>query len=386
MIFLTLSVFPLCNTCCKLKPSSSCNHSNEERLLRKITCVTPELYEAISVGYKVTHIYEIWSFNKLDPHVNGGLFGRYIDEAVKGKTEASGYPPDVKTESEKERYITDFHKSTGIKLDQKNIIKNPGLRFLYKLMANSLWGKFAQRNRTSSTRFLKSYQELTLLFKEAGIKINDIIFTNTSALAKISVDEALGEISSCTNVPIAAFVTSYARLRLWRLINSLGTRVLYYDTDSVVFTQKKDEWAPKVGKNLGDLTDEIREFGEGAVAKSFISTGPKSYAIKVVLPDGQIKNIIKFKGISLNDTTSKLITFDTLRNLVRDRHSFSVPVRQFAPGKMGGVNLRNTQKTVNFTFDKRLIVNKTHFNTVPWGFKHPENLFDIDLDDSEPNE
>ena len=67
------------------------------------------------------------------------------------------------------------------------------------------------------------------------------------------------EISSCTNVPTAAFVTSYARLRLWRSINSLASRVLYYDTDSVDFTQKKDEWAPRVDKNLGNLiTDEIR--------------------------------------------------------------------------------------------------------------------------------
>ena len=67
------------------------------------------------------------------------------------------------------------------------------------------------------------------------------------------------EILSCTNVPTAAFVTSYARLRLWRSINSLASRVLYYDTDSVDFTQKKDEWAPRVDKNLGNLiTDEIR--------------------------------------------------------------------------------------------------------------------------------
>ena len=71
------------------------------------------------------------------------------------------------------------------------------------------------------------------------------------------------EISSCTNVPTAAFVTSYARLRLWRSINSLASRVLYYDTDSVDFAQKKDEWAPRV---------TLLQMRFGAVAKSFIPT------------------------------------------------------------------------------------------------------------------
>ena len=93
---------------------------------------------------------------------------------------ASGFPSDLITELEKENYINEFHKSTGIMLDQKNVIKNLGLWLLYKMMANSLWGKFAQRNRTSSIIFMKSYQEL-ILFKEVGVEIYDIIFTNTSA-------------------------------------------------------------------------------------------------------------------------------------------------------------------------------------------------------------
>ena len=74
-------------------------------------------------------------------------------------------------------------------------------------------------------------------------------------------------------------------------------------------------------------------------------------------------------------------------NLFRDKHCFSVPAgRLFELGKIGGVNLRNTQKTINFTSDKHLIANKTLYNTVPWGFKHPKNLFDIDLVDSEQHE
>ena len=38
-----------------------------------------------------------------------------------------------------------------------------------------------------------------------------------------------------TNVVIAAFVTCYARLKLLKLLTKLGKRVLYYDTNYVIF-------------------------------------------------------------------------------------------------------------------------------------------------------
>ena len=34
-----------------------------------------------------------------------------------------------------------------------------------------------------------------------------------------------------TNVTIAAFCTSWARLKLWSVMQKLGKRVLYHDTD-----------------------------------------------------------------------------------------------------------------------------------------------------------
>ena len=38
-----------------------------------------------------------------------------------------------------------------------------------------------------------------------------------------------------TNVVIAAFTTAHARLKLYSVLESLQTRVLYFDTDSVTF-------------------------------------------------------------------------------------------------------------------------------------------------------
>ena len=54
-------------------------------------------------------------------------------------------------------------------------------------------------------------------------------------------------------------------------------RVLYFDTDSIIFTQKNEEWAPPVGDFLGDLINELDAYGESSFINEFVSGGPKNY-------------------------------------------------------------------------------------------------------------
>ena len=43
------------------------------------------------------------------------------------------------------------------------------------------------------------------------------------------------------NIVIAAFTTAYARLKLYDLLDLLQERVLYYDTDSVIYVHGEGE-------------------------------------------------------------------------------------------------------------------------------------------------
>jgi len=69
------------------------------------------------------------------------------------------------------------------------------------------------------------------------------------------------------NVAVAVYVTTQARLKLqvYKYKKELGESVFYCDTDSVIYIQKGDE-TPKVktGDYLGNLTDELEEFGSGS--------------------------------------------------------------------------------------------------------------------------
>ncbi|KAL1246654.1 hypothetical protein QQF64_034431 [Cirrhinus molitorella] len=69
------------------------------------------------------------------------------------------------------------------------------------------------------------------------------------------------------------FTTAHARLELYNLMDKLN-RLLYSDTDSVIFVSRDGDWMPPLGDHLGELTDEI---GDDEYITEFCSSGPKSY-------------------------------------------------------------------------------------------------------------
>jgi hypothetical protein len=57
----------------------------------------------------------------------------------------------------------------------------------------------------------------------------------------------------------------------------------------------------ETGDYLGDLTDELEEFGSGSYIEEFVSDGPKNYAFTVFCPAAEKrKSKCKVKGITLN--------------------------------------------------------------------------------------
>jgi DNA polymerase elongation subunit (family B) len=77
-------------------------------------------------------------------------------------------------------------------------------------------------------------------------------------------------------VVIAAFTTTYACLKLYEVLDQLQERVLYYDTDSVIFVSKPGEPEPLLGPYLGQLTNKLKE----GYITTFILVGPKNYCYK----------------------------------------------------------------------------------------------------------
>ena len=169
-----------------------------------------------------------------------------------------------------------------------------------------------------------------------------------------------------TNVVIAAFTTAYARLKLYEVLDKLQDRVLYYDTDSVIFVSKSDEPEPPLGNYLGELTDELK----GDYITTFVSGGPKNYSYRT----SANKVETKIRGITLNCTARQSVNFDVIRALVylhakcnvKGQVSVDIPFKITRNTQTKNIETKRMKKDYRIVYDKRVIVED--YKTLPYGF------------------
>ena len=98
--------------------------------------------EAIKHNYRVEKIHEVWHFDQTEQYEKssrqGGLFTSYVNTFLKLKTEASGVPNHI---SDIDQFIQSYQDNEGIQLNKTNLIKNPGMRSVAKLMLNIVGSK-----------------------------------------------------------------------------------------------------------------------------------------------------------------------------------------------------------------------------------------------------
>ena len=109
-------------------------------------------------------------------------------------------------------------------------------------------------------------------------------------------------------VVIAASTTAYARLQLYDELDLLQERVLYYDTDSVIYLSQPGQPEPRLGNYIGNLTDELG----GKHITVFASGRPKNYGYKT--NGGKTK--VKVRSITLDCTAQQKLNFQSMCELV----------------------------------------------------------------------
>ena len=389
-------VFPLCRSCAENERQESCKCSDEDRCLIASWC-TPEFIKAVECGYVILNIYEVYHWDETSQFNRekgeSGLFAEYINMFLKLKQEASGWPESVKTEDDKVRYLTDYKQKEGIELERNNIKKNPAMRSIAKLIMNSFWGKMGENMRKNKTAFFHESEadKFFQCISNPSKTIKDFYIISDDMIQLTWMDtENLVKEDYQTNIFIAAFTTCWARLKLYSVLEMLGERVLYFDTDSVIFVSAPDDIDPETGPFLGDLTNELKKPGDYIV--EFVSGGPKNYAYKTFLGD----QVSKVKGFSFNYINSRLINFSSILQLIsRPRknadneggpsHSTKQigqnKIKQKDDGKIVVTNPRRIsreklkrkiynreeQKEYRIVYDKRVIQNDS-FETLPYGY------------------
>ena len=85
--------------------------------------------------------------------------------------------------------------------------------------------------------------------------------------------------------------------------------MLYFDTDSIIYTSKEGEWKPPTGSYLGELLDEL----DGYHITTIVSEGPKNYSYQL----NTDKTVCKVRGITLYYRTQQEVNFHVMSNMVR---------------------------------------------------------------------
>lgn len=344
---------------------------------REIVIPSPELHLALKNGYVVTKVYWWYEFDS-----STDLFKSYFRDFLKFKLQASGVPKYIRTADDWLEFAGYHSHELGIDLQRKDMTHNPAQKVGAKLLCNSLWGKFGERSDSSQWLTFRNGSEDDKILALENRWINgelDIVFRKYSGdnnslgmvvkyheLYYTDIKRKNANKSSHRNIALAAMVTSHARCRLWYELNKLGDRVLYHDTDSIIYEYRPREYNIPEGKYLGEW--EVED--DGLPIVKFTACAPKCYSYVLRQPDGTLVNKTKIKGITLSSHNNQLIQYDSVKALVTNSvASISAKSLNFVYNRSRGTMCTSVvEKLLKKTYTKGH-VDPQSFKVYPFGYE-----------------
>ena len=190
------------------------------------------------------------------------------------------------------------------KIAKKN--KDGVMSLFYKLILNSLYGKFGQKNE--KWKFVKELPEKVTTTETVIDYKTHKKETYIAIDGKVYKKEGEGEAFDAF-VAIASHVTAYARMHLWSLIKKAGfEHIFYMDTDSLLVDEQGRKNLTKEIDNLllGKLKVE-------AIYHDIEIHGPKDYRFDKKV---KIKGIRK-DAVKISENEYKQMQFLKTRSLIR---------------------------------------------------------------------
>ena len=183
-----------------------------------------------------------------------------------------------------------------------------------------------------------------------------------------------------TNIFVACFTTSYARLKLYQSLEILQQQVLYFDTDSVVYKWRLGQPSIPIGDYLGEWKDEL----EGDIITEFVSGGAKNYAYQT--RGGN--SVCKVRGFTLNVRGAAILNFETMKkNILEELHipqdsrrnlNIVTPYHFQRDLQQKRIKVVPRVKKYGLVFDKRVL--NTNAVSYPYGFRRIGDELQLLLD------
>jgi hypothetical protein len=277
---------------CVLNPKTK---KREARLdiIKEGIFTSVEVVKALEKGYKLVAVHRIDKY-KAKP----GLWTEFIKKLYIDKmANSEPTPPQEEQDRLVAAYEARFGMGDVVRESFPHWGYNAAARLTFKIMLNSGWGKHCTRSNMPSLVHLgpDDQDEYVRLMHGASREDPELTINMLCVQGRNNILRVLAKNKDRTShnlyLPAGLFVPAYGRLMLYDALDILQERVLYHDTDSVIYIYDPacenlpfdDIWGSwdeeKVSKN-GNIT-------------AFVGLGPKSYALKT--KNG--KDVIKLKGL-----------------------------------------------------------------------------------------
>jgi DNA polymerase type B, organellar and viral len=362
--------FSLCRTCThELNFLNKCNHTDAERALHG-TFTTIEIKEALKRNYKILDVVEFWKYEKTND-----LFNNFITTFLKEKIKNSGWG-EVETESEKLKFFNDLKKE-GIELQEDEIVDNPTMRFISKLILNSLWGRLSMNPaKPQSSIVYDTHEFLELIFNESIEVSPFMMFFEESVWVNWRYKNDFEKPQKTTAVQIGSWTTAHARVELYNLLSDLkesGNTPIYIDTDSCFYISKDGAPYSREGSNLGQLTNELAKYSKTAYIKRMVCLAPKTYSMEIYIPEtDKFVYETACKGFTLGPETKDKISFESLREILfdplDDRDRCVEYINKIKRTRNFKIVSENQKKKLQFSFLKRVVTED--LDSFPFGYEN----------------
>ena len=237
----------------------------------------------------------------------------YINTWLKIKQEASGWPIWVgDDETKRQEYIRECYEHEGIQLEYDKIEYNPGSARSDQNDAQFHVGQvWATSEQNPSQRILRPpslppFPE----YRHPGCS-SRVCHQRTNGGSPLSTSTRRHAVSPNLNVFVASFTTCWTCHRLDEAIQLQGERVLFFDTDSVIYLEELGQPNPPLGDYLGEFTSEL---DADDYIVEFVLGGPKNYGYKT--KNGKVE--CKVRGFRLNSEGKTQLSYDVMRQDVFD--------------------------------------------------------------------
>lgn len=225
-----------------------------------------ELLHAISLGYKITHIYSEWFFYENKPLT---VFKEYILKCYQGR------------------------------------LANPAphvLNALFKLLMNALYGKMAQNLLDEEVGLYPVEKERLLEEDPRAVVDTEVVIDEFGDVLSYIVTFLRDEVSTSYPFYLGAYILAYSRTIMSNALlavngYTIASQAMHYtDTDSLILSPRSSLLFPQSmqGNALGLFKDDLK--GQGRIIRA-VYLAPKTYCLVYRSEDNKVWLKVRCKGI-----------------------------------------------------------------------------------------